>query len=104
MLAVCGEDPRTAVRNGRIAVMLQDAGLMPGVTVAELVGLGRRLYPNPLPLADTLELAGLAEVALWVPITASALVGVAYPVDARLSASRVRRPARMPCAASTTWP
>ena len=59
---VCGDDPRTAVRSGRIAVMLQDAGLMPGVTVAELVGLGHRLYPDPLPVAETLRLAGLSDV------------------------------------------
>jgi ABC-2 type transport system ATP-binding protein len=62
-VAVCGVDPRTAVRTGRIAVMLQDAGLMPGVTVAELIGLGRRLYPDPLSVAEALDLAGLATVA-----------------------------------------
>jgi ABC-2 type transport system ATP-binding protein len=60
---VCGLDPRTAVRSGRIAVMLQDAGLMPGVTVAELVGLGHHLYPSPLPVGQALALAGLSEVA-----------------------------------------
>ena len=62
-VSICGVDPRTAVRTGRIAVMLQDAGLMAGVTVAELVGLGRRLYPDPLTVPAALDLAGLADVA-----------------------------------------
>ena len=62
-VAVGGLPPRTAVARGRIAAMLQDSGVMPGVTVAELVGLGHRLYPEPLPVAGALELAGLTAVA-----------------------------------------
>jgi energy-coupling factor transporter ATP-binding protein EcfA2 len=46
-----------------IAAMLQDAGLMPGVTVAELVGLERRPYPVPLPVGEALELSGLGDMA-----------------------------------------
>jgi ABC-2 type transport system ATP-binding protein len=60
---VCGRRPREAVAQGRIAAMLQDAGLMPGVTVAELIGLGHRLYPHPLPVGEALDLAGLTELA-----------------------------------------
>ena len=60
---VAGLPPRTAVARGLIAAMLQDCGPMPGVTVAELVTLGHRIYPAPLPVADALALAGLAEVA-----------------------------------------
>jgi ABC-2 type transport system ATP-binding protein len=40
--------------------MLQDCGLMPGVTIGELIELGRRCYPRPLPVGRALELAGLA--------------------------------------------
>jgi ABC-2 type transport system ATP-binding protein len=60
---VCGRTPRRAVAEGRIAAMLQDAGMMPGVTVAELVGLGHRLYPTALPAGEALELAGLTGLA-----------------------------------------
>ncbi|MDJ0312384.1 ABC transporter ATP-binding protein [Arthrobacter sp. H35-D1] len=56
---VAGHTPRAAVAGGRIAAMLQDSGMMPGVRVAELVRFGERLYPNPLPCAEALEVAGL---------------------------------------------
>jgi ABC-2 type transport system ATP-binding protein len=36
---------------------------MPGVTVAELVGFVRGLYPEPLPLDRVLETAGLTALA-----------------------------------------
>ncbi|WP_113716101.1 ABC transporter ATP-binding protein [Arthrobacter dokdonensis] len=62
-VAICGRAPRAAVLQGRIAAMLQDAGFMPGVTVAELLTLGSRLYPNPLAVGEALELAQLAMVA-----------------------------------------
>ncbi len=52
--------PGEAVAGGRIAAMLQEGGLMPDVTVAELVGFVRGLYPEPLPLGRVLETAGLA--------------------------------------------
>jgi ABC-2 type transport system ATP-binding protein len=58
-IAVAGGAPHRAVARGAIAAMLQDSGLMPGVTVAELVELARRFYPRPLPAARALELAGL---------------------------------------------
>jgi ABC-2 type transport system ATP-binding protein len=60
---VCGVNPRSAVRSGRIAVMLQDAGLMAGVTVVELLRLGHCLYPDPLPVDEVLDRAGLSTVA-----------------------------------------
>jgi ABC-2 type transport system ATP-binding protein len=60
---VGGRPPRTAVAAGTVAAMLQDCGLIPGVTVAELVELGRRLYPAPLPAAAALDLAGLSGLA-----------------------------------------
>jgi ABC-2 type transport system ATP-binding protein len=57
---VGGASPRSAVAAGGIAAMLQDCGLMPGVTIGELIELGRRCYPRPLPVGRALELAGLA--------------------------------------------
>ncbi len=62
-VTVAGRTPRQAVVAGRIAAMLQDSGLMPGVTAGELVGLAGRMYPAPLPVAEALELAGLRELA-----------------------------------------
>jgi ABC-2 type transport system ATP-binding protein len=58
-----GGPPADAVATGRVGAMLQDAGLPQGARVAELVGLVRRLYPEPLSLADTLRLADLEDVA-----------------------------------------
>ena len=60
---VAGETPHSAVAHGRIAAMLQDTGLMPGVTVRELIGLGNRLYPHAIPVDEALDLAGLRDHA-----------------------------------------
>ena len=57
---VDGRNAARAVADGRIAGMLQDAGAMPGVRVAELVRLSERSYPNALSTGHALELAGLA--------------------------------------------
>jgi ABC-2 type transport system ATP-binding protein len=56
---VYGRSPSQAVAAGLVGAMLQDAGLMPGVRVGELLAMVRGLYPRPLPLG---ELAGLADL------------------------------------------
>lgn len=58
---IAGSRPRQAVRSGHIAAMLQDSGMMPGVRVGELVRLGERLYPHPIPADEALALAGLTD-------------------------------------------
>ncbi|MET9143637.1 ABC transporter ATP-binding protein [Streptomyces sp. NPDC004042] len=58
-----GGVPEQAVRAGRVGAMLQEARAVPRVTVGELVGFVARRYPEPLPLARVLELAGIAELA-----------------------------------------
>ncbi len=58
-----GSDPYHAVKSGRVGAMLQSGGLMPEVTVRELVTLVTKLHPNPEPVATTLERAGIAEFA-----------------------------------------
>jgi ABC-2 type transport system ATP-binding protein len=58
-----GGPPADAVAAGCVGAMLQDAGLPQGARVAELVGLVRSLYPEPLSLQDTLRLADLEDVA-----------------------------------------
>ena len=55
--------PEAARATGRVGAMLQSGGLLPGVTVGELVDMVRRLYPRPLPLAEVLARAGLADLA-----------------------------------------
>ncbi len=58
-----GADPYHAVKSGRIGAMLQSGGLMPEVTVRELVTLVTRLHPNPEPIQTTLKRAGIAQFA-----------------------------------------
>ena len=56
---VYGRPPAQAVAHGLVGAMLQDAGLMPGVRVGELLAMVRGLYPRPLPLD---ELVGIADL------------------------------------------
>jgi ABC-2 type transport system ATP-binding protein len=58
-----GDPPAEAVAAGRVGAMLQDAGLPQWARVAELIDLVRSLYPKPLSVADTLQLADLEQVA-----------------------------------------
>jgi ABC-2 type transport system ATP-binding protein len=58
-----GSDPYHAVKTGRVGAMLQSGGLMPEVTVRELVTLVAGLHPRPVPVATTLRRAGIEEVA-----------------------------------------
>jgi ABC-2 type transport system ATP-binding protein len=58
-----GEDPYHAVKSGRVGAMLQSGGLMPEVTVRELVELITKLHPNPEPVETTLKRAGIAQFA-----------------------------------------
>lgn len=62
-VSVLGGSPGHAVAEGRIGAMLQDGGLMPGVTVGALVGLACRMYPRPRPVAELLADAGLTSIA-----------------------------------------
>ncbi|WP_246113424.1 ABC transporter ATP-binding protein [Streptomyces montanus] len=58
-----GVTPEESVRAGRVGAMLQDGRPVPRVTVGELVGFVARTYPRPIPVAEALELAGIAELA-----------------------------------------
>ena len=53
-----GSDPYHAVKSGRVGAMLQSGGLMPKVTVRELVTLVSGFHPRPLPVDQTLRRAG----------------------------------------------
>jgi ABC-2 type transport system ATP-binding protein len=58
-----GSDPYHAVKTGQVGAMLQSGGLMPEVTVRELVSLIAGLHPRPVPIDVTLRRAGITEVA-----------------------------------------
>ena len=58
-----GSDPYHAVKSGSVGAMLQSGGLMPEVTVGELVALVAGLHPRPVPIATTLRRAGIADIA-----------------------------------------
>jgi ABC-2 type transport system ATP-binding protein len=58
-----GSDPYHAVKSGRVGAMLQSGGLMPEVTVRELVTLVTGLHPRPEPVDVTLQRAGIKDFA-----------------------------------------
>jgi ABC-2 type transport system ATP-binding protein len=58
-----GKDPYQAVKTGSVGAMLQSGGLMPEVTVRELVTLVAGLHPRPVPVPTTMRRAGIADIA-----------------------------------------
>lgn len=58
-----GESPRAAIRRGGVGAMLQDGALIDGLTVREIVDMTACLYPNPRPVDEALELAGMSHLA-----------------------------------------
>jgi ABC-2 type transport system ATP-binding protein len=58
-ITMFGGDPYHAVKNGRVGAMLQSGGLMPEVTVLELVQLVTALHPRPEPVEVTMKRAGI---------------------------------------------
>ena len=58
-----GSDPYHAIKAGRVGAMLQSGGLMPEVTVRELVALVTGIHPRPLPVEQTLKRAGIDRFA-----------------------------------------
>jgi ABC-2 type transport system ATP-binding protein len=58
-----GGDPRDAVQRRGIGVMLQETSLPDTLRVSEHVRLFSSYYPSPRPLAETLMLAGIADLA-----------------------------------------
>src|SRR5580692_726915 len=58
-----GKDPYHAVKSGSVGAMLQSGGLMPEVTVRELVTLIAGLHPRPVPVDTTMRRAGITDIA-----------------------------------------
>jgi ABC-2 type transport system ATP-binding protein len=62
-ITMFGSDPYHAVKSGRVGAMLQSGGLMPEVTVRELVTLVTSFHPKPEPVDVTLKRAGIDKFA-----------------------------------------
>ncbi|MGW1893577.1 ABC transporter ATP-binding protein [Streptomyces sp. NPDC002004] len=62
-IKLLGEDPQEAVRAGQVGAMLQEGGLIPRVTVKELIEFMRGTYASPMPLGEVLEIAQLTSLA-----------------------------------------
>jgi ABC-2 type transport system ATP-binding protein len=62
-ITMFGQDPYHAVKSGRVGAMLQSGGLMPEVTVRELVTLVAGFHPRPVAVDITMRRAGIAEIA-----------------------------------------
>jgi ABC-2 type transport system ATP-binding protein len=60
---VFGGSPEQAMRAGRVGAMLQEGGLIPRVTVRELIQFVRGTYPRPLPLDTILATARITDLA-----------------------------------------
>jgi ABC-2 type transport system ATP-binding protein len=55
--------PIEAIARGRVGAMLQSGGLLPDLTVGEIVELAAALQPRHRPIPQVLERAGLADLA-----------------------------------------
>ncbi|HZQ15642.1 MAG TPA: ABC transporter ATP-binding protein [Gaiellaceae bacterium] len=62
-VALFGSPPGEAVSAGRVGAMLQTGGLLRQLTVRELVTMMAALYPQPLDVDETLEVARVADLA-----------------------------------------
>jgi ABC-2 type transport system ATP-binding protein len=62
-VTVFGRTPRQAVAEGVVGAMLQSGALLDDATVAETVGLIAALHRKPLPVAEVLDRAGIADLA-----------------------------------------
>ena len=63
VVSVFGKPPSQAIKEGRIGAMLQAGGLLRDLTVRELVTMMAALYPAPLTVDETLQLARIEDLA-----------------------------------------
>jgi ABC-type multidrug transport system, ATPase component len=61
--ALFGGEPRAAIREGRVGVMLQGGALLPTMTVAQSVALIASAHKHPLSVAEALHRARCTEIA-----------------------------------------
>lgn len=58
-----GQSPADAIAAGQVGVMLQSGGIIEDAKVGELLDLVAGLHKDPLPVADALQRAGIADLA-----------------------------------------
>ncbi|ONI75610.1 ABC transporter ATP-binding protein [Kribbella sp. ALI-6-A] len=58
-----GRSPVEAIAAGQVGVMLQSGGIIEDAKVRELLDLVAGLHKDPLPVADALQRAGIADLA-----------------------------------------
>lgn len=63
ILKVFGGPPKEAVRQGRVAAVLQTGGLLRDITVTETLTLFASTHQDPRAIEDVLTVAGLTDVA-----------------------------------------
>ncbi len=62
-VSVYGTQPTAAIRAGQVGALLQSGGLLPDLTVAEIVGLSAALHKRHRPVPAVLARAGLTDIA-----------------------------------------
>jgi ABC-2 type transport system ATP-binding protein len=60
---VFGTTPAEAIARGAIGAMLQTGAVLGDLDVRELIDMMGSLYPNPLPVGEVLDLAGITDIA-----------------------------------------
>jgi ABC-2 type transport system ATP-binding protein len=58
-----GLAPQEAIRQGRVGALLQSGGLLPDLTVGEIVQLAGSLHRTHRPIPEVLDRAGVADLA-----------------------------------------
>lgn len=58
-VSVLGMSPEAAIQSGRIGTMLQEGGLMPGISIGELLNFVLALRTSPFTRAQLVAMAGL---------------------------------------------
>ncbi|MEP6559482.1 MAG: ABC transporter ATP-binding protein, partial [Nakamurella sp.] len=62
-VSIFGQRAIDAVQAGRVGAMLQGGGLLPEVTVKELVSTFAALHRRPMPVQRAMELAGITDIS-----------------------------------------
>jgi ABC-2 type transport system ATP-binding protein len=62
-VSVFGMTPADAIRAGAVGAMLQVGGVIPYLSVRELITMVASLYPAPMPVDDVIELANVGDIA-----------------------------------------
>ncbi|GAB2470844.1 ABC transporter ATP-binding protein [Jatrophihabitans fulvus] len=62
-ITVFGQQPTQATRSGAVGAMLQTGGLLPFMSVRELLVMMGALYRDPMPLDEVMRVTGIADIA-----------------------------------------